>query len=481
MFYKILFYIISALFICLWGCSEDFINLSPKTSLNSSDYYVNKSQMETAVTAAYASLAADGQYGYNFIHLMEIRSDNSSLVDFARSGRRYGDIDFFTVTSENAVIEQTWRECYNCINRCNIVLDRIDGIKDMTEQEKSARKGEMLYVRSLTYFNLVRLWGDVPIVIHETTDPMESFNVGRQPEELVFQQIISDLKTAVTILPEVGDKTGHATQGAAISLLGEVYLWLKDYNNVVSVLTPLVGKYNLLSNYSDVFSNKNENNAEVIFAVQYAGNQLGVGSKYANLFAIDVSLVGVGSAYGDNFPSKSLINSFSANDKRLSTNIGYLYGTAAYCKKYIERITTDFDGSNNFIVSRYADILLMLSEAYNEIGYNNDIDGATTSSFIYLNQIRLRAGLNKLTSADLADQSSFRNALIKERRVEFAFENKRWFDLVRTGNAKLVSETATTQGKITTYQSYMDIYPIPEREIITMNNQDKMYQNTGYK
>lgn len=480
MLYKVKYVIASSLITLFGGCSEDFINLSPKASLNSADYYVNKSQIETAVTAAYASLASDGQYGYNFIHLMEIRSDNSSLVDYARSGRRYGDIDFFTVTSENAVIEQSWRECYNCINRCNIVLDRIDGIKDMSSQQKLARKGEMLFVRALTYFNLVRLWGDVPIAIHETTNPMLSFNVGRQPEEIVFKQITSDLNSAVAYLPENGDRIGCATQAAAISLLGEVYLWRKDYNNVVSILTPLIGKYKLLSNYSDIFSNKNKNNAEIIFAIQYAGNQLGVGSKFANLFAIDVSLVGIGSAYGDNFPSKSLINSFASNDKRLSTNIGYMYGLA-YCKKYIEPITTDFDGSNNFSVLRYADVLLMLSEAYNEIGYNIDNDGVTTLSFNYLNQVRIRAGLSKLTSTDLPDQASFRTALIKERRLEFAFENKRWFDLVRTGNAKMVAETPTTQGSIISYQSYMNKYPIPERELITINDSIKMYQNTGYK
>ncbi|QNR23668.1 RagB/SusD family nutrient uptake outer membrane protein [Croceimicrobium hydrocarbonivorans] len=471
--------LVIGLALSLVACEKDFLDRHPKTQMNAANFYRNRDDLNYALTAAYASLASDGQYGYNFMHLMEIRSDNSSLADYSRSGRRYGDIDFFTLSSENAVLEQSWRSCYNGINRCNLVLDHLASIPDMSEAEKAQRKGEALFIRSLSYFNMLRLWGEVPLILSETTDPMQSFQQKRKPVAEVYALLVSDLEEAQSLLTAKAEESGRATRGAAQALLAKVHLSQGAYAAAVQSLKPLIGTYRLLDDYAQVFALSNENNEEVIFSIQYKGGLNGLGSKFANLCAIDLSLVGNGSAYGDNLPSEDLIKSYSTNDRRLGVNIDSLFGVP-YCKKYIESVPANFEGDKNFIVLRYADVLLMLAEAINELGYQSDPTGNQTEAFIYLNAIRLRAGLSPLNSSDLADQNAFREAVFKERRKELAFENHRWFDMIRSGKASAVSQVASTQGPIQTYFDYKNLYPIPEREIITVNNSAYMWQNPGY-
>ncbi len=451
----------------------DRLEIGPISNVGSGNFYKTKSDIEQAVVASYDALQDEGQYKFNFMFLMEIRADDAFVESPTNSGGAQGDIDLFQITPGNSRIEDSWNSCYKGIQRCNIVLNRIGDI-DMDATLKNTRSGEVKFLRALTYFNLVRLWGNVPLVTSETGDPFELFSIGRTPVSDVYKQIIKDLTEAVSQLPSTNG-VGRATKGAAQTLLGKVYLTQKNWDDAVTVLSAVSG-YSLNSKFEDNFGSANENGSESIFEVQFqAGN--GEGSIFPNQVApvgsADELLKGIGSQRGENIPSNSLFNSFETGDLRKDASIGILAnGTTRYAKKLIEVPVADQDSNLNFIVLRYADVLLMLAEALNEQNY-----ASGGRAFELINQIRTRAGLSSFTSTDLPDQASFRNAVLNERRHEFVSENHRWFDLVRTSRAISTLNASTSSFKVSSHQL---IYPVPLSALDAINDTSIFPQNPGY-
>lgn len=463
---------------CLFSLTacRKMIDLAPPSEMSEADFYSTEDDIEQAVSACYAALQSEGQYGLNYIFLMEIRSDNSSLEDFSKSGARYGDIEAFKESTANPVIEQAWRDSYKGIQRCNILLSRINDVP-MNEIKKNTRKGEVYFLRALTYFNLVRLWGDVPLVTEEINDPFKSFGVARTPADAIYNAITDDLGKSIELLPAVTNDPGRVTQGAAKVLLGKVYLTLHRYNEASILLEGIInsGGYKLFEDFETLFDPKNENCSEIIFAVQYRAGSEGEGSRYANQFAPQgaSSLVGgVGKTSGDNIPTQSLYKEYAAGDKRLKATIGTLPDGRYYNKKFLSKPVQDGSADNNFIVLRYADVLLMAAECRNELGYGN------TKAFGYINEIRKRAGLKEFTASDLGDQASFRKYIAAERRRELAFENHRWFDLVRTGEAVNTMNNHVVFGTKLKMGAHQAVYPIPQRELDA--DPTGMNQNPGY-
>jgi tetratricopeptide (TPR) repeat protein len=420
-----------------FGCHKQ-LDVSPVSQVTSGNFYKTESDIEQAVIACYDALQAKGQYGQNFLYLMEVNSDNAKTSSITNSGGIYGDFDLFRVTANNAVLDQTWAACYLGIQRCNIVLNRIGAIA-MADSTKNARIGEAKFIRALTYFNMVRIWGAVPLVTKETTNPFNEFDHGRDDVSVVYSQIIKDLTEAAAALPteQLNNNVGRVTKGAAQALLGKVYLTQKNYSAAVTVLQTVVNSasYQLLSVYADIFKTTNKNNKESIFEVQFKKGSNGEGSAFANLFA-------------------------QVNDGRKAATVGTVNGKN-YCKKFIDASPTqNLDGGNNFIVLRFADVMLMLAEALNEAGYT-----ANGSAFTYINQIRVRAGLSALTATTTPDQISFRLAIEKERKYELAFENHRWFDLLRTDRAiAVMTTTPSDNGPIAVTQSKL-LFQIPQSQI----------------
>ncbi|WP_337045362.1 RagB/SusD family nutrient uptake outer membrane protein [Emticicia sp. 17c] len=474
----------------LAACSNN-LNLKPLSQNSVANYYQSASDIEVGVNGAYQALQLIGQYGQDNVFLMEVRSDNSEESDLGASGAIFSDLDTFKERPTNSVLAESWRDNFIGIQRCNIILNRIDGVS-MDANIKNIRKGEMQFLRALMYFNLVRIFGDVPLVLNETTDPNESFSQGRSSATDVYTQIVSDLNSAANLLPVTQSQIGKATKGAANALLGKVYLTLKRYSEAEQTLRKITG-YRLISSYANVFGVSNKNNAESIFEVQYKkgngstiianglGDGLGQGSAYANLFAPQGgnSLLGPsgGQALGSNRPTLDLINSFEQGDLRKDATIGIL-NDRAYPAKYLDKPNKVFDSDLNFIVLRYADVMLMLAEALNEQAYN-----ATGEAFSLINQIRQRAGLNILTSITTPNQDSFRLALENERRHELAFEGHRWFDLLRTNRAltvmqKHVTNSGGVQIALSSIKAFQLLYPVPQTEIDT--NPNKILQNPGY-
>ncbi|TLX75969.1 RagB/SusD family nutrient uptake outer membrane protein [Labilibacter sediminis] len=440
----------------LYSCEKGFLDLAPHDEANTENFYQNENDFNTALIAAYAKLQSE--IGIYF-EMIEYRSDNIELsAPTAGTQDRY-NLDKFEETSANGILLDAWATYYNGILRCNEVISRI---KSTDFDMKDQYDGEARFLRAFTYFNLVRFWGDVPIILAPVS-PEEALNIGRSDVRKVYESIENDLLKAIDQLPSSysGVDAGRATSGAAKALLGKVYLSQKKFADAKNILEEILGDYSLLSNVADVFSVNNKMNSEIIFAIRF--NKEVVGEGHGGWFTVsDVSISPI---------TDVLKDAYDASDNRKNL-IEYTQSGAAFkLNKFFDESssTTKKEGAD-YIILRYADVLLMYAEALNEIAYNPNGD-----AFKYLNEVHERAGLTTFTSSDLPDQASFNAAILKERQLEFPFEGHRWFDLVRTGTAK--TEMAKN-GIIVDEFRY--IFPVPQTEIEKMNNTDIFDQNPGY-
>ncbi len=478
-------FIIILIVLLLQSCSEGFIDLAPQSDINSSSFYKSKEDINLAVNAAYTKLRSSGMFNSSLFLFGEMRSDNTEASWLPGNSFDTESVYLFTMNSANPNLNNVWNDMYNMILRCNVILDRIDPVT-MDETLKNRYKGEVSFLRGLTYFYLVQLFGGVPLITHETT-VQEAYKFGRASVDEIYTQIISDLKNAEGWLLDSysGNDIGRATSGSAQGILGKVYLTKKDYPNAKTYLEKVMAKgYSLLPNYAHLWDLQHENSKESIFEVQYKKGGTGTGSPFANTFAPRGSgniVVAVGSTGSSNAPTADMEGAYEAGDlrKNLSMKSGFTdskgkFVAMRYTIKYMDVPFTDGDSDNNWPVLRYADVLLMYAEVLNELGFQ-----ATGQAFDLLNQIRQRAGIPAKTANNLdpkyrvANQQEFRLAIEQERRVELAFEDHRWFDLLRTGRM-----IAVMSSKGFTVSNKDLLIPIP-LEVI-QSNPDKIKQNSGY-
>jgi hypothetical protein len=497
------------------ACKKNFLDLTPKSSYTDVNYYQTDAQFKQAVTAAYAPLRDVLNNDYL---LSEMRSDNtfyqSALSNRGTAYVNRENIADFRDAPTNSYTLAEWQYLYQLISRANIVLSRLKGTSAVPAASVSNYDGQCKFLRAFAYFKLVRLFGGVPLFLSEVTTPNDAF-LPRSSADDVYKQIIADATDAINELapPAKFPQTGEATKGSATVLLADVYVTLKRWADAETLLNtlPAMG-YGLNADYANVFSPTNKNSKESLFEVQYLGgistgatpnplsyNFLPRSKNSALLTTVTVDNNSLG---GLNTPTPDLISAYEPNDKRLDASIGIAEGTydgsdlftysaiksivgyttppsgkvaVPYIKKYLHAPFPANTGSNdNFPIYRYSEALLLLAEAQNEQG---------KSPLIALNAVRTRAGL---PAAPGTDQVTMRNAILHERRIELAFENKRWHDLVRTGTAintmnafgtKLKSQFSylPADGRIVT--DYRLIYPIPAAEV-GLNTQ--LTQNPGY-
>jgi hypothetical protein len=473
-------YILAGLLaLSLTACKEKFLDLSPVSAVGTTSFFKTQSDVLTALNGAYGALQFSGQYGQLYV-VAEIPSDDTSPV-LSGSVTDQDEFDKFYVRTTNPYTLARWSDGYRGIYRTNAVIERIVGIT-MDETLKKRIVGEAKFLRALMYFNLVRVFGDVPLVLTEITDPLQGYEYGRAPVADVYAQIIKDLGEAETVLPVsyTGADVGRATSGAAKSLLGKVYLTQKRYADAAAKLKEVIdrGTYSLLPNYADLFKPANKNSKESIFEVQYKKGNIGEGSNWANQYAPENSgntVIQFGGG-GNNHPTPDLDNSYEAGDPRRNVSMASSYVNSSgakidyyYIKKYADPPIANNDSEDNWYVLRYADVLLMYAEALNETG-------KSAEALPYLNQVRKRVGLADKTSTAQAD---LRLAIEQERRVELAFEGHRWFDLVRTGRALPVLQAkAAAIGIKSALTENNLVFPIPQSQIDI--NPTKIKQNPGY-
>ncbi|TWF34933.1 SusD-like starch-binding protein associating with outer membrane [Chitinophaga polysaccharea] len=450
------------LLLILASCNKKFLDLTPVSTIAPGQFFKTASDAVTAVNGCYASLAQGSQYGATFEVLMEARADNFTDQDPSSNAGQNYQINRYSDNPGNTNFYNAWVGVYNGIFRCNTLLTAIDGI-NMDESLKNRIKGEARFIRALSYFNLVRLWGPVPLLT-AAVDPVQAATLKRDDVAAVYKQVEEDLVFAAANLPATYAATdlGRVTSGAAKGLLGKVYLYQKKYTAAQTVLQEVIDSkaFTLLPKVADVFSTSNKYNAEILFAVRYAkgvANQ-DHGFWYANSQTITVDT--------------TLLKAYNAADLRrpLSESVKPTGNANMMPRKFVDD-PVNGNAGNDFPVLRFADVLLMQAEVLNEVGYSTG-----GNAFTYLNMIRTRAGLSTLSATDLPDQTSFRNEIYLQRRLELPFECDRWFDLVRSNRAI----TEILANKKVVLPSFRLIYPIPQQEIDIMNNKATFPQNQGY-
>lgn len=464
-------YLLCALSVFILMSCSDFLDLKPISQASTVNFYKTEADILTGVNACYAKLQSTQQYAEYFITMMEVRSDNLEDQNPGGNAGRDYNIDQFTAGADNAAIRDSWTSIYNLIYRCNEVLDKLDVV---TSQENRDRyEGELRFLRALSYFNIVRLWGDAPLVLKPITTE-ESKKCIRNSADEIYKAIEEDLLFASDVkhLPKsyTADKDkGRATSGAALALLGKVYLTEKKYTQSVNVLKQFVdrngshnGVYNLVSKVAQVFNVENELNVEMMFVVRFSKTIVDEGRNfpyyYKNAQLLDVNLKNRYELVDERLPlmqSKS-VDKDNAPFVKWTDTFDPITGKAGY----------------DFPILRYSDVYLMLAEACNEVAYNPD---QREYAFYYLNQVRSRAKASRYTAATLPDQDSFRQAVLEERRLEFPLEMHRWFDLIRTNTAE---EALAKKGLIITKNDYL--FPIPKSEVDIINNPLTFPQNPGY-
>lgn len=468
------------------------LDLAPAGWKGTSTFYKNAADAEAAVTGAYGML-------YDIYRNEHILTPNVIAADdgipFLTGSADRIALWKYTMAPSNIYTGQIWSTAYRGIQFANVVIARVPGI-GMDETLKKQYVGEAKFLRALHYFNLVRFYGEVPLVTQEITS-LDGVMAPRSKLDDVYNQIEADLKDAETVLPKgyTGSNVGRATQGAAKGLLAKVYLtragntanspyWQQAANKAKEVIDLKV--YDLWEDYADVFALKNrcgkESLFEVLFVTDVQGNSFTTG--YAPRGAPIVPSNG----FGIFRVSKSLFDKYIATDKRKAVTFltSYVHPTTQQTVQ-LSVETTDpalavsfwklsdpttkigSQGGTSWPYMRYSEVLLIYAEALNEA--KGAPDG---EAYDAINKVRKRAGLDPLKGLSKA---TFKDAILEERRLEFCFEGQRWFDLVRTGRLETAVKAENSFGRDAPIKSYQVLLPIPQREV---DANPALIQNEGY-
>jgi hypothetical protein len=485
------------------GCSEDFLDVPVQGGVTTES---DPNLASKLVTGVYNSLLQGDSWGNGDVHGFAFISVTNIISDDADKGSTpgdqavpVGDIDDFTLTPTNKFAETLWSGHYNGIGAANQALQALE-VAAIDQTEKDQLIGEVRFLRGYLYFNLVRMFGGVPLVLRvpqdaedANTDP--AFQT-RASVETVYQSIIEDLQFAADHLPvRSAYMTGHANKGAAQSLLAKVYMYLGEWDKVFELTEAVINsaEYALLDDYGVIWRQEGDNSVESIFEIQtgeFNNANLNV-DNYTVSQGVRVGGQGGWDDLGWGFdtPSTTLIDSYEPGDIRKEKTIIFIdnsgthrgtilwdgfrvpskdsvqnlyYNYKAYTSPFAEEYANpaEKDRPQNIKILRYADVLLMNAEAAIHTGLG-DPDAR-------VNMVRARAGLPAESGVTIED-------IWHERHVELAMEHDRFWDLVRQGRAAEVMHAA---GKPNFVAGKHELLPIPSSQILLSGNQ--LTQNPGY-
>ncbi|TLX76632.1 RagB/SusD family nutrient uptake outer membrane protein [Labilibacter sediminis] len=480
----------------LSACSS-FLDEDPQDRFVIDDFYKNAGDAEAAVNAIYAQLY---EIYKRRMYLMADLPTDDHKNGKGMPNTQLINLEYARFTADNQFVREMWLYNYTGIMSANAAIINIPGIV-MDEELKNRLLAEAKFLRALYYFNLVRFYGDVPLIKKLFT--VNNIHVERIPKEEVYESIIEDLTFAGEKLPKTYDFTdvGRATSGAAKILLAKVYLTIHEYGLAEAKIKEVVLKegdygYGLHDEYKANWKEDTELGKEMVFSIEY----LSEGGESNNQMALDgpkfsihkgAGVPGLKSAKEADIPSQELYNLFLEEDSRKhhtfkleyeSPNNGEIYQSfIPLFGKYWEDGQIQLNKSSvNMHILRYADALLMYAEVLNE----ND---NTADAIIYLNKVRQRAFQSEDYNYQNLSKDDLRLAIYKERRLELAHEGHRWFDLVRTNRfIERMREHGTIEAELAeedkndisqNIQDHMVLMPIPQYEI---DLNPEVVQNPGY-
>jgi hypothetical protein len=486
-------YIIGLFLVSTFGSCTKFVDYNPQEDyqITADNYFKTAEDYQKMAIGVYSPL----QWLWAVPVIGEIASDNSVTGgENATDQLALQQIDDYQIVANNGNLTEIWKACYEGINRANY-LEENKAKLDFTG--KDALYGEVYFLRAYYYFELVKMFGGVPLFTDKRLSVGDSNKFQRATKAQVYAQIEADLTAAVAALPVTNAQKGRATKYAAQALLGKVYLYQDKFTESAAMLENVIGKFSLAANYESIFLEAGENGSESVFEVQYSNaspfyDWSNPGRGQGNL-AVQIcgirNLTGsspYNSGWSTNLPTANLAAAFTAGDTRKKVtvldieayktanpgmNITYTVApyknTGLYNQKYLPRVgqtsgQVELNYLNNYRAIRYADILLMAAEANNRAAAPND-----AKAQLYLNQVRARAFGNNSNNVS-ATGTALRTAIWDERRLELGMEGHRFFDLVRTGQAA---------SKITGWlPNKNEVFPIPQAEVDISG----LTQNPGY-
>ena len=488
--------------------SCNFLDLHDPDAMDETKFYRDSADIEGLLSSAYSALRP--AYDKLFF-VTEMKSDNSTTTDNGTAGGLYFNFVNHTVTSSNSIVADIYNAFYFCIHRANLVLEHVDAIS-MPEEERARLRGEALFLRALSHFYLTRLWGPVVIMRNTVSGREDALSKRRSPRSEVYAFVIEDLKEVADndMLPANcrGDQFGHASLTAACALLGRVYLQQaatqelpERYNDAITYLEKALtvsGYRGLTTPYNKLFTLEHQTDEEIIFPIMYKPNSAEC-SNFAEYFQPQgvKDQTSALPGRGFNVGQVNLYNEFEHAKAGYSQEDGprgismYRNIAGTYTTfKYVDLRSSGY-GGNLWFELRFADVYLMLAEAYERVEGN-----ASTKAIAYLNMVRQRPTVwDELWLMPSYEKSmenetyrtnypTLRDAIFHERRVELCFENQRWFDLQRlypneddfVAYMRSVNEP-NVGGKYTNFQAYELLLPIPYDEVFLNPG---LGQNEGY-
>ena len=488
------------------SCSDEFTEVDPVGQINEDDFLTTDAEAESVIYGIYDLMAWNYNRPWNSAFFVKILPG-----DIANAGSTIGDqtalqqIDDFEYVSDNTAITGIWEGYYKTIGLANVLIEKLE-ISELSSKDKFI--AEAKFLRAYSYFELVTLFGGVPLRI-TTPQSIDEFALARSTKSEVYAQIESDLDVAISGLPSKSAiaQPFRISKEAAEAVLGKVYLFQEKYDLAAIEFEKVISSnaFDLESDFANVWDSSSENGIESLIELTYVstesydwGNFPWGGRPESNIHAqlmgprgdgiFDVAAIGVANGWGFNIPTAKIGQAFENEGDDVRKNATLIseadlvaagggvnapdtgiHDYEGYVRlKYVTR-TEDTDGPINELnyginwrLLRYADVLLMAAEAYNK-------NSEDSKALIELNKVRLRAGLEDVTATgtDLFD------AIVLERQLELAFEGQRFWDLVRWG-------LADTELSSLGYTSKNEVFPIPANEISrnTLINQED--QNTGY-
>ncbi len=471
--------------VTLLACSDDYVDVESPDEV-AEQFFNTPQDYEDALIAAYDLLAMT----HLSVMLGDIASDNT-LAGGENANDVIGiqQIDDMIQNPVNQQLQDHWNWMYAGVYRTSYIMEFQN---NLDFPNKARVLGETRFLRAYYNFELVKFFGDIPFKVDERIFPGEEKTLPRSPASEVYALMEQDLQFAIDNLEYSTPDVGRATRGSAQAMLGKVLLYQGKFSEAAAVLDDIInsGQYSLVTDYSTIWENDNENNEESVFEVQYSDIQ---GAGF-DCFACSEGNIAVGfngirnyngpdfdSGFSFNVPTQETYDAFESGDIRrdvaildinafaAATGATFATGnehTGYYNRKYIardgDRNTGDANltNPNNYRAIRLADVYLMAAEAYNSGGLGD------TQARTYLNIVRNRAGLSDVTSTG----GALGDAIFQERRVELVGEGHRYFDLVRTNRAEAIIDGYRTATR--------GLFPIPFQEIRLSGG--LWEQNEGY-